>query len=47
MEMRMRWFFAFLLLLTVWTGVVKVVLTDPVHWEKWDWRGADSASSLG
>ena len=30
----MRWFFTFLLVLTVWTGVVKVVLTDPVQWER-------------
>ena len=43
--MRMRWFFAFLLLLTVWTGVVKTVLTDPVRWERWDWHGDEGSNA--
>ena len=36
----MRWFYAFLLMLTAWTGFVQLVLKDPVHWERWDEREA-------
>jgi hypothetical protein len=33
---RIRWFYAFLLLLGAWGGFVQLALKDSPHWSTWD-----------